>query len=108
MRDALCPERRCAKDPPNMAGSRRVWLEPLQPSAPPRVCGVGVRPRVDQAVAVGWAATQVAALLHGLGPHRRQHPKPGPQHLPFGLSTQQHHQCLMSRIGTVNWAMGLR
>jgi hypothetical protein len=97
-----------SEDPPDMVCGGGVGFQTLQPAAPPGMRGVGMWAGVGQAVAVGWAAAQVAALLLGLGLHRGQHPKPSAQHFPLGLRTQQHHQRLMNRVSAVDGTVGFR
>jgi hypothetical protein len=102
------PGKTLGEHPPHMPSSDRVRFQLLQPAPPPRMRSVRMRPGIDQTVAVGRTTTQEAALLHHLNPHRCQHTKPRPQHLPFGLRTQQHRECSVSRIRTVDRSVGLR
>jgi hypothetical protein len=84
-----------AEDPPHDGPVLRVDVQPADPHPPSRQGTVGVRSGVDQAVAVGWPAAEVAGLVPGLDGHRRAHPDPGAGDLPLGQDAQQDHQFLM-------------
>jgi len=88
-----------------MGRGLRVRFEAVQTPTPAGVEGVRVGAGVDQAVAVGWAAAQMSALVAGLGPHRGDDAEPGSQDLAFGLDTEQHHQRHMGRVVDVDRAV---
>jgi hypothetical protein len=69
---------------------------------------IGVGSRVDEPVPVGRPTTQVAALFAGLRLHRHGRAEPGPLDLASGLSTQHHHQRLVSHVVEVEGPVGLR
>jgi hypothetical protein len=56
-----------AVDPFDHRGGGRVGRQGVQARAQAGLGGVGMRPGVDQAVAVGWAAAEEAAVQGGLG-----------------------------------------
>jgi hypothetical protein len=62
---------------------------------------VGVRAGVDEPVTVRWSAAEVAALVSGLGAHRRGGSEPGAEDFPAGLVAEQHDQCLVCRVVVV-------
>jgi hypothetical protein len=66
-RGGAAPGQALREDPPDMRRGDRIGIEPVQPAAPPGMYGVGVWTGVDQPVPVGWSATQVPALVSGLG-----------------------------------------
>src|SRR4051794_7557779 len=75
-RDAV-PGETLAEHPGDVGCGSGIGGEALEASAPAGVGRVGVRAGVDELVAVGWSAAEVAALLGDLVVHRRQHPVAG-------------------------------
>jgi hypothetical protein len=67
----------------------------MRPPAPGRVRLVRVRPGVGEPVPVRRPATQITALLQGLGGHRGPDPDPGPDDLPLGRQPQRQHRLLV-------------
>lgn len=96
------------KDPPHGRRRHRVRIEPLQPPAPLGVHRVRVRPSIDEPISEQWTAAEEPAFVACLAPHRLQRSPPRPQHLPFGLRTQQHHQCPMRGVAEIERAMCFR
>jgi hypothetical protein len=86
------------EDPPHLRRGHRIWIKPVQPSPPPGMRPVRVRPGIDQTVPVRRPTTQLAALLPGLHPHRRHGAEPGPPR----LMSEQHQQRLMRRVSRVD------
>lgn len=71
-------------------------------------CGRAGYAGVDQAVAVGDAAADVAALGANLRCHRVLRPVPGPDHLAVGQDAQQFHQLVELTDPRVQPAADLR
>jgi hypothetical protein len=83
------PGQALGEDPSYVRCGGWVRVEAVQASSPAGVLRVGVCSGVDEAVAIRWAAAEVAALGAGLGAHRDAGAPAGAQDFPFGLVAQQ-------------------
>ncbi|MFE2750515.1 hypothetical protein ACFXGA_00775 [Actinosynnema sp. NPDC059335] len=78
------------------------------PHAAAREGTIGVGSRVDEAVAVRWPATEVAALLDGLHPHGDRDPVPRTDHLGLRAGREHREQRLVQRTAEPHETTRLR
>jgi len=82
------------EDPPDHPCGLRVRFQLVQPLAVGGLGGVGVRPGVGDAVAVGGTASEEPPLDRGLGGHGGADPDPGP--LALGHAAEHRHDQVVS------------